>query len=403
MSHDPSREVWKYLRLFLSVERTIERLRSIHNVPKGKHEANLKKQARQIGYCVRQAEQYFLASEQVDLATRPLLLYYGSVALSAALVLMKRDGTFSLDAARRSGKHNHHGLDLDKGLAETAVRAKTVQDFFSAIQCRCYKSSGGTPAGHFPLVYECLQPSACIVHAEIHDHGRPTYVERDFPFPCADLQPLQKIADQPFSCWELLRSLPDLYGSLTELGFRPTVHPGEASRHIVNHYASVPISATNDSAPTANRPLEKVVEIHSFRINRLLDSEKKNLLSLCDKNPGIRLVDQFPSNLYLELRVEAKAGEQQTLGYYPDIVEDLYGRKYFIAQPETYLAEPASMLVIAYCLGMLSRYFPDVWMATIDSRVEVVELTNAVMNILQRKFPNLILDQMTAVKHYIHT
>jgi hypothetical protein len=57
VAHEPAREVWKYLRLFLSVDSTVEKLRRIHKVPEGQHEANLKKQAKQIGYCLRQAEE----------------------------------------------------------------------------------------------------------------------------------------------------------------------------------------------------------------------------------------------------------------------------------------------------------------------------------------------------------
>jgi hypothetical protein len=98
------REVWKYLRLFLNVDGTVVKISEMHKVPKGEHEANLKKQGKQIGYCLRQGEEYFQASEGVDLATRPLLLYYGCVSLSQALVLVKKDGTFSLDANRRSGR-----------------------------------------------------------------------------------------------------------------------------------------------------------------------------------------------------------------------------------------------------------------------------------------------------------
>jgi YaaC-like protein len=78
----------------------VVKISEMHKVPKGEHEANLKKQGKQIGYCLRQGEEYFQASEGVDLATRPLLLYYGCVSLSQ----VKKDGTFSLDANRRSGR-----------------------------------------------------------------------------------------------------------------------------------------------------------------------------------------------------------------------------------------------------------------------------------------------------------
>jgi YaaC-like Protein len=61
------------------------------------------------------------------------------------------------------------------------------------------------------------------------------------------------------------------------------------------------------------------------------------------------------------------------------------------------------MLVLTYCLGMLSRYFPDVWMTVKDSRVEIAEVTNTLLGVIYRKFPNLILDQMTGIKHHIHS
>jgi hypothetical protein len=203
-SHDPSREIWKYLRLFLNTDGTVEKLRQIHKIPKEKYGADLKKQARQIGYCIRQGEEYFRASERVELATRPLLLYYGCVSLSQALVLIKKDGTFSLDARRISGKHNHHGLELERGRAEAAAKSRSPQDFFSMIQCRCYKNSRGEPVGHFPLVYGCLDPPAFTVRSEIHDWGRPSFIARDEACNCADVQPLDKVARRDFTCWELI-------------------------------------------------------------------------------------------------------------------------------------------------------------------------------------------------------
>jgi hypothetical protein len=405
VAHDPEREVWKYLRLFLSLDSTVEQLRKIHKVAEGCQQANLRKQARQIGYCVRQAEEYFHAAEEVDLATQPLLLYYGCVSLSQALVLLKKDGTFSLDASRKSGKHSHHGLDLERGLVESAVRAEKVQEFFSTIRCRLHRNPRNEPAGHFPVFYSCLDPAAFIVHAEIYDQGRETFMERDWPCNCADLQPLDSFAERDFNCWEILRSLPDLYRGLYEAGNRPSIAPGKIKQRVVNYFAPVLLNAVNESRPgesALNRPHEKTVDTHHIFIDRLSDEEKKSALAVYERNPRIRVVDQFPNNLHLVLEVETKAGAKPDMGYYPDVVEDLYGQKYFILDADSYLAEPAAMLVLAYCLGMLSRYFPDVWMTVTDSRVQIAEVTNTLLSTVQRKFPNLILDQLTGIKHYIH-
>jgi len=140
----------------------------------------------------------------------------------------------------------------------------------------------------------------------------------------------------------------------------------------------------------------------TFLIDGLSDDDKKNLLKLRERNPLIQLVEEFPSNLHLTLTAKTEPPQELNIGYYPDVVEDIQGQKFFIPDPSTYLPEPATLLILGFCLGMLSRYFPDVWMATIDSRVEVVEATTTLLNVVHRKFPNLILDQMTGVKHYIH-
>lgn len=176
-SNNPLLEVWKCLRLFLNSERTIKRIREIHNVESGKHDGNIKKQAIQIGYCIRQAEEYFEASSSVGLATRPLLIYYGVVALSRALILLRNDGTYSFDAMRTAKKHRHHGLVLSEGKAELAGKAKTAEDFFSAICSSCFVKEDGTPWGHFPLFYQSLVPSVFAQQVVMREIGRETSLE----------------------------------------------------------------------------------------------------------------------------------------------------------------------------------------------------------------------------------
>src|SRR5581483_12148107 len=90
-TEDPVRQTWRFLRFFLDVPYVSKLLNQIHNVPEGKFKADIHKQATQIGYCIRQAEEYFRASLQVSLATRPTLLYYGAMSLSQALFLLRKD------------------------------------------------------------------------------------------------------------------------------------------------------------------------------------------------------------------------------------------------------------------------------------------------------------------------
>jgi hypothetical protein len=83
-----------------------------HQVP-SKHRDNVRKQAQQIRYCLVQAREYFTAAATVTLATKPNLLYYGTMSLALAEVLFKQSGESSLDKAR--AENRHHGLSMTVG------------------------------------------------------------------------------------------------------------------------------------------------------------------------------------------------------------------------------------------------------------------------------------------------
>ena len=61
-AENPNAEVWKYIRFFLDGPATAQIIRRIHSVPAHTQTQNVSKQAEQIGFCIRQAEQYFMAS-----------------------------------------------------------------------------------------------------------------------------------------------------------------------------------------------------------------------------------------------------------------------------------------------------------------------------------------------------
>lgn len=110
----------------------------------------------------------------------------------------------------------------------------------------------------------------------------------------------------------------------------------------------------------------------------------------------------FPDSGSYPRRSIPGIGTETAGAYWPDIVDDINGRKFYILRPEAYIPEPATHFVLLYCLGMLARYYPDIWMRAIDENVQIAKLTDSLLNIIYRKFPNLMLDQMTWVKHYVH-
>jgi len=98
------------------------------------------------------------------------------------------------------------------------------------------------------------------------------------------------------------------------------------------------------------------------------------------KNPDIQLVTELADGLHLTFKME-QFPQKKYKTYIPDIVDDLSNRKFFILEPETYVPEIAVFLILTFCLSMLCRYFPDIWVKTIDESVKIAEITDSLLNI----------------------
>jgi hypothetical protein len=51
---------------------------------------------------------------------------------------------------------------------------------------------------------------------------------------------------------------------------------------------------------------------------------------------------------------------------------------------------------------MLARYSPDIWRRAIDKQVHVAEVADTLLKVDYRKFPNLILNQLTSTHYELH-
>lgn len=125
---DPAHYAWTKLRKFQNIEAVTDTIVGVHDVP-FEHRDNARKQARQLRYCMIQAREYFEAAKAVTIATKPNLLYYGTMSLALAEILMKQSGLSSLDKARE--EHRHHGLTMSAGAipngANLGVASKEIR------------------------------------------------------------------------------------------------------------------------------------------------------------------------------------------------------------------------------------------------------------------------------------
>ena len=195
----PVSEIWKFLRFFNDEKFTCKKICIIHNLEwsklKESKKSNIKKQARQIRYCIQQAEEYFNASSQVGLPTRPNLLYYGAVSLSKALILLKNDGTFSFDKQRKKqNNHNHHGLEKKFNV----IRNSDLETFLKDLSCNIFlkkdkSSNNSEPWGHFPIFYKSLVPCPICIIKKIAYSARGVQEKNHFTFNCSKKSEINKL------------------------------------------------------------------------------------------------------------------------------------------------------------------------------------------------------------------
>jgi hypothetical protein len=237
-------------------------------------------------------------------------------------------------------------------------------------------------------------PTACSVYEEvIMDNSKISFTKKK-TINCSDLKCIDDIKEMKFRIMDLIKVLPDIYLFLKELYIEPEIYRGQVERRARFNY---------DIDENGQTILNKILVNNQIYINEISHSRQNTIIDLYEKmNPEIKLINRTDNTMAFELVTEGNEKEHKTY-YFPDTVDDLYDTKYFIGRPAEYIIEPAAHFIILFCLGMICRYYPDIWMKAIDQNVRIVELSDTLLGILYRKFPNLMLDQMPGIKYYIHS
>ena len=96
------------------------------------------------------------------------------------------------------------------------------------------------------------------------------------------------------------------------------------------------------------------------------------------------------------LRLEATWDKEDDKIRLPSMHETLDGRLHvYILQDLEPLPETSALLAIMFIFGMVVRYYPHIWMHWLERRHPIVEVVEAFLPIVRRKYPNLILNNLT--------
>ena len=145
----PINEIWHQLRYLRSPANLVNLLTGkipSSRTPVWSKDIRLEHRAYEISCCIKQADEYFRASQIAGLATKPLLQFYSSQALAKAAILAN-DQTITL------GELNYHGLSSRASTALLSERdalqnytkdstAWTIEDEFAVTNAGVFPNLG---------------------------------------------------------------------------------------------------------------------------------------------------------------------------------------------------------------------------------------------------------------------
>lgn len=343
-SHGVANFAWQNLRRFQNADLVNELLsKDLEPEAAVKHRRNLKKQAEQIRWSLQQAREYFRAAREVSTATQPLLLYYGCAALALTEVLWRGTGDHSIDKMRAN--HGHHGL-------EQFITPNRTHNFeAAAIQIRAKpKIRSGNRYGLFEAWHQ-LSRHKCISGNRREILGDvETNAPRAILFP-----PDTRIGELPIdgiSLFECIKSVPALAQPVTSVGLAPRFVRGSLEEQV---------RRAKDPDGQVEGTFMLTVHPGNDADIKLVRDEIEN--SILDKIASPVIFTDFESGF----RVKAPHSEQLHI---PDGVSLNRDMTYFFL-PGSQLNEFGYYYVALFLAGMLSRYYPDMWMWHVEGNTEL--------------------------------
>jgi len=197
-------------------------------------------------------------------------------------------------------------------------------------------------------------------------------------YAAANLYDADWIAAQPpptFVLRNLIQRIPDIY-------FETWAHPNMAARVAPCSVRLEERKANHDAPGTSVATLH--VDLDPSSSSELLDMMKDNF-------PSWDLVDASDSTADFR-RVDA---EDALSGDGPPLRDATTGRTFLLlatAESAPSMPEMCELFVLAYLMGNLARYYPQVWMGRMRRRPETALIVERCLAVLRRRYPQLFLN-----------
>jgi len=333
--------VWRYIDLFSEYYDLRKR-------------TNSTEKASQISFCLRQASEYYQASKQATILTKPVLLYYGMLNLCKALILLKNPG-----------------ISLQNSLTTHGLRhvSPTSNSSLLALSCRVEKSAKSVfynllrAATKDRFTIQTIINSNSAIQDSASDYSKQSLIAVGKNYRISDV-----VIVIP-ELFELLLGTTNLCPRIVPIShfsFRQKVDKQERSFT----YSAARIIIRHGRYP---------------KIKKLIKSfEKKS--ELRDWKLKEDRWDVF------EYVIPAKVQKFS----YPDIRETVFREQFgvFLSRRKFRLSEIVSHFLLMFILGDAARYLPYIWNRLIDKKTSQKALIETFIGISEIKFPLLVLREL---------
>jgi hypothetical protein len=355
MLREPA-EVWSRLFLYESRDQATRLWEQRHD-----REASAGK-ARDINSTLAQGREYFEAAERAGELVRPLLQYYGVLAMSRGVVLFaEREG-------REATLSQAHGLQIDgwNGIESGAGAAARLHEL-------SLRPTNGT-------YLELAKATRNTEREWIESHDLFTFVDVTRPREV-------NLHGRALPVQQLMQRVPALE-SLYESCFDDSFACTSASVRLLKG--------------------GRIAQIEPYEV-RVIQGRMENLVRSWQLGPTARLIQRadqlYPSREpYYVIGVEGET-QEATLAALPPLQRVPgsvgVGEMLYVVEPMPdglVLSPMLTLFALSYFLGMLVRYNPSVWRTMLNREKGdfVYPLMREISNVIRTDYPRLVLEELEA-------
>ena len=368
---------WNNLRRFLNVEFVAQRIIALHSLPQQQHE-NARKQARQIRYCLMQAREYADAAAAVSSVTKPVLLYYSTMCLALAELLLKGNGTVSLDFAR--AQHAHHGLEFHRAaLAPEPLMPLTTSAKALTATPRLKDGKG---RGTFALWHETSRHAPLTGNLVVNNADYTSTASHAVLFTGDDVAP-PSLPAAGLTLLDVMARLPAMGEHVALLNIVPQFIRATASAQVTKH-------------PTKGVTHRRVIQTHPMP-DAMIDA----FAAACSVAEGaqehVKLIRKERSFIIMVTTDDNAPPVKMSIPYGAMWRED---------EARIFLADEPLTEFGLYYLGLFiasnyARYYPDQWVAEVEQNSFLALAISEMVQTAQHRVPLLCLSELARVYYVI--